>query len=194
VSATGYNYVLLAIVAVLAIATYLVTRRVGRAPSGRALRALRENEAASLSLGKHVTRQRTHVFILAAFIIGIVAPAYVWYIRSISPSLFTADITFTAWTALVIGGIGSFRGPALGAFVLILLTQATQFLQVAPEHAALLASMQPLIVGLGLIIVLRIRPQGLITERRDFERVSRSRPRPSGAAASRPAPEEVPAS
>jgi branched-chain amino acid transport system permease protein len=190
VSADAYNFVLFGIVVAGVVVTYLIMRRVGRAPVGRALRALRDNEGAALALGKDVARYRAQTFVLAGLLIGAVAPVYVWYIRSISPHLFTPDITFTAWTALVIGGIGSFRGPVLGALLLILMTQATQFLQVAPEHAALLASLQPVIIGLALILILRFRPEGLIAERRDFARAARPRgtsePEPG-----RPAPQEA---
>lgn len=173
VEAGSYAYVLLAIVIGLMLLTYVLMRRIGVSPTGRALRALRDNEVAALALGKDVARSRTQLFVLGSFLIGLAAPCYVWYIRSLQPSLFTPEITFTAWTALVIGGIGSFRGPILGAFVLIMLTQATQFLQVSPQQASLLASLQPLIVGVALILILRVRPDGLIAEHRDFSRLRR---------------------
>jgi branched-chain amino acid transport system permease protein len=168
-----YNYVLFAIVMLFVVATYVLMKRVGRAPAGRVLRGLRSNEAAARALGKNTALSRAQTYVLAGFVIGAVAPLYVWYIRSISPSLFVPNITFTAWTAMVIGGIGSFRGPILGAFLLIVATQAAQFLQVSPEHAAFLASLEPLLIGLALIVILRVRPEGLISERRDFARAER---------------------
>ncbi|SNR22878.1 branched-chain amino acid ABC transporter permease [Actinomadura mexicana] len=176
VDVSNYPYVLLGIALVAVAGTYAVTRRIGRSPAGRALRAVRDNEVAALALGKDVAAARRRLFVLAGFLIGITAPVYVWYLSSLQPGLFTAEITFTAWTALVIGGIGSLRGPLVGAFLLTVLTSATQFLQVSPEQAATLSSLQPLIIGVALILILRFRPQGLITERADLDRARRGSP------------------
>jgi branched-chain amino acid transport system permease protein len=165
-----YSYVLLGMVLGLVALCYAVMRRIGSLPAGRLLRAQRDNEVAALALGKNVASTRRRLYVLAGFMIGVTAPFYVWFIRSLQPGLFTPEITFTVWTALVIGGIGSFRGPALGAVLLILLTQATQFLQVSPEQAATLASVQPAVIGALLIVVLRFRPHGLIAEQTDLQR------------------------
>lgn len=169
-----YRYVLLGIVATVVLVLYLLLRRLGTAPYGRVLRAFRDNEPVALSLGKDVTRYRIQTFVLAGVLIGAVAPVYVWYIRSIVPDLFAADITFTAWTALVIGGLGSFSGPILGAIALIALTEGLQLLQVSAEHAILLSASRPFILGLALIIVLRYRPEGAVPERWAFRKASRS--------------------
>ncbi|MEA2330580.1 MAG: branched-chain amino acid transport system permease protein [Thermoleophilaceae bacterium] len=168
VSGRDYNFVLLGIVVVAVIAVYLVLRQTAKSPFGRALRALRDNEAAALALGKNVTRQRLKAFVLAGLIIGMIAPIYVWYIRSIFPHLYVSDITFVTWTALVVGGIGSLRGPLLGALILMSVTEATHFLQVDADKATLIASFHPIIIGVALIAILRFRPEGLLPARRDY--------------------------
>lgn len=168
VSGRAYNFVLLGIVLVAIVVVFLILRRVASSPLGRSLRALRDNEAAALALGKDVTRQRLKAFVLAGLIVGMIAPIYVWYIRSIFPHLYISDITFVTWTALVIGGIGSLRGPLLGALILISATEATHFLQVDAEKATLIASFHPIIIGVALIAILRFRPEGLLPARRDF--------------------------
>lgn len=174
VSGRDYNYLLFGIVVAVAAAVYLLTRRLGRAPYGRVLRASRDNEALALALGKRVTRYRIQTFVLAGVLVGAVAPLYVWYIRALVPQLFTADVTFTAWTALVVGGIASVAGPAVGAIVLIGVTEALQFIPVSTEHATLLAATRPMLLGLALILVLRYRPEGLMSERRAFREASRA--------------------
>jgi branched-chain amino acid transport system permease protein len=168
VSPTSYEYVLLGIVAVAVGLTYLLMRRLARSPYGRLLRGCRDNEALALALGKNATRQRVVVFVFAGFLLGLAAPLYVWHIRAIVPSMYGPDITFTAWTALVVGGIGSIRGGIVGALVLVGFTQALLFVPVSIEYQDLLSAMPPLLLGLALIVVLRLRPDGLMSERGAF--------------------------
>jgi branched-chain amino acid transport system permease protein len=176
--AGDYTYVLFLLVLLATVGVYLFTRRLGKAPLGYGLRAVRDNEALALTLGKQASRRRLQVFVLSATFVGLLGPLYVWYTRSLFPSMFTSDVTFTVWTALVIGGIGSIAGPAVGAVLLICAVEATQFLQVSPEHAGTISSARPVIIGVALILILRYRPQGLLTERRSFR---------TGALASEPA-------
>lgn len=166
---SSYRYLLLAMTFAVVLALYLLLRRLGRSPYGTMLRSLRDNEPLARALGKDVVRFRIQTFVLAGVLVGLVTPLYVWYLRRVVPDLFAADLTFTVWTALVIGGIGSFRGPAIGAIALIALMEAMQFLQVDAEKAVFLSTLRPLILGLLLILVLRLRPDGLFTERRAFE-------------------------
>ncbi len=168
VSARDYNFVLLAFVVVAAIIVWLIVDRLGRAPFGRLLRALRDNEAAAQSVGKNITRARLQTFVIAGLLIGAVSPIYVWYVRSLSPHHFHVTLAFTVWTALVIGGMGNRWAPIFGAVLLIGLTEAVQFLQISVEHAVLLASARPIIIGLALILILRFRPQGLLPEGGSF--------------------------
>ncbi|MDG2406454.1 MAG: branched-chain amino acid ABC transporter permease [Paracoccaceae bacterium] len=168
VSTRNYNILLLGIVLVVCGLVWWLVRQIGWSPYGRLLRAARDNEAAALSTGKNIAHARLQAFVIAGLLIGAVAPLYVWYIRSISPHLFHATLTFTVWTALVIGGIGSLRGPVLGAFLLIILTEATQFLQFSAEYARMLSASRPILVGLGLILIMRLRPEGLLPEARSF--------------------------
>ncbi len=163
-----YNYVLLGIVAFAALVVYLITRRIGTSAYGRTLRAARDNEALALALGKRVNRMRIKTFVVAGVLIGAIAPLYLFYIRAITPQLFAPGITFTIWTALVIGGIGSIRGGLVGAVVLIVFTEAVGLIEVDPQYINILVSIEPFLVGLLLVLVLRFRPDGLISERNAF--------------------------
>ncbi len=168
VEGRNYNYVLLGIVAFTALVVYLITRRVGRSAYGRALRAARDNEALALALGKPVNRMRIKTFVLVGVLIGAIAPVYLFYIRAISPQLFAPGITFTIWTALVIGGMGSIRGGVIGAVMLIGFTEAVGLIEVDPAHINILVAIEPFLVGLLLVAVLRFRPEGLFAERNTF--------------------------
>ena len=105
-------------------------------------RAFRDNDAVALSLGKHTNRHRLYTFVLAGIIYGAAAPMYLWYLRTATPSVFTAEVTFVTWTALVIGGIASKSGPIIGAVILLLVTESVSLtsvpLAVAPLAVAVL--------------------------------------------------------
>ena len=126
VSGTDYNYLLLGIVTVIVLLIFLLTRAISNSAYGRALRSMRDNEPVVLSVGIGVTRLRLQTFVMAGIIFGAIAPVYLWWTRSLVPQLFIPAFTFTAWTALVIGGMGSRLGPLIGAIFLISFTEAVQ--------------------------------------------------------------------
>jgi len=169
VTTRSYNFVLLGIATFALIIIWLFIRRIGRSPFGRVLRAIRDNEPAAKSIGKLIFVTRLKVFVISGVLIGAISPIYVWYIRSLSPHMFHVTLAFTVWTALVIGGIGNFWGPILGAIILIGLTEALQFLQYSAEYAVILAAARPVIIGVGLIVVMRFRPQGILPEKNSFK-------------------------
>lgn len=176
ITGRAYDIFMLILVAAVVGLMYLLMRRIANGPYGRKVRGLRDNEALALSLGKNVTITRIKVFVLVGFLMGIIAPLYVWHIRAIVPNMYTPDITFTAWTALVVGGIGSIAGPILGALLLVGFTQSLLFIPVSAEHANLLSAVPPLLLGIALILVMRLRPDGLIPERRSFSPEYKGRP------------------
>lgn len=161
---TGYRWFLLALTWAIVALVYLVMRRLAQAPFGRLLRGFRDNDAVALSLGKHTNRHRILTFVLAGSLYGATVPLYLWFLRSITPSLFAAEVTFVAWTALVIGGIASRSGPIVGSVILLLITEAAALVQGSGEAAVVLASVRYVVLGLVLILVMRLRPEGLLTE------------------------------
>lgn len=167
-SASGYRWLLLALVWLVVAVVYLLMRRLGHSPYGRLLRAFRDNDPVARSLGKHTNRHRIQTFVLAGLMYGAVAPLYVWFIRTVTPSLFTSEVTFVTWTALVIGGIASLRGPVIGALILLIVTEAASLVQGLGEMAVVLASVRFIVLGIVLILVMRFRPQGLVNERDAF--------------------------
>src|SRR3954452_19028207 len=89
---------------------YIFAQRLADSPMGRYMRAIRENELVTQSIGKKIFSTKLKVFVLSSSMVGIVGCFYVWYMSIIAPNMFTSTITFTVWTALVLGGIGNNRG------------------------------------------------------------------------------------
>lgn len=168
VPASDYRWLLLGLAVAVALAIYLLMNRLAKTPYVRLLRASRDNEAVASSLGKRVVRYRLLTYVFAGALIGIITPLYLWHVRSVVPSLFVSELTFTVWTALVIGGIASRRGPLIGATLLIVCTELLTFLQGSAEYAQILAATRPVILGLLLILILRFRPEGITSERSSF--------------------------
>jgi branched-chain amino acid transport system permease protein len=173
VPAADYRLLLLGMAIAVAAAIYLLMNRLAKTPFVRLLRASRDNEAVARSLGKNVVRYRIITYVFAGGLIGVITPLYLWHVRSVVPSLFVSELTFVVWTALVIGGIASRKGPLIGAVLLIVCTELLTFLQGSAEYAQMLAATRPMILGLLLILVLRFRNEGLVSERSSFRLTER---------------------
>ncbi|MEX1125412.1 MAG: branched-chain amino acid ABC transporter permease [Acidimicrobiia bacterium] len=169
---TANRIVLLVIVWLGVALVYLLMRRIAHSPYGRLLRGFRDNDPVARSLGKATNHHRLQTYVFAAALYGLTAPMYLWYLRSVTPHLFAPDITFVTWTALVIGGIASKRGPVIGAVVLLVLTESVSLAQGSANLAVILASMRFVVLGLLLILVMRFRPNGLANERSAFASAS----------------------
>jgi branched-chain amino acid transport system permease protein len=151
------------VVALLAVAYWMV-RRLGRSPFGRTLEAIRENEEAAQSLGKHVASFKIRSFVIGAAIAGAAGSAYAHYINFVVPEQFLPLVTFYVWMAVILGGSGSNKGVILGTFILLIFLEGTRFVKdfIPFLSDVKLAAARFMIVGLGMILLLLYRPQGLM--------------------------------
>ncbi len=160
-----YKFFLAFLVIVIVVVFYLIAQKVGKSPFGRTLRAMRDNEPAALSTGKNVYTFKMRTFLIGAAMIGMAGAMYTWYMTITVPALFGMEVTFAAWIALVIGGLGNNKGAIIGTIVLLGAQQALKFIQLTPDMAPMISSIQMIIEGLVLIIILRFWPSGLIPEK-----------------------------
>ncbi len=155
------SYLLLVIVFV-AVSTFVINRIVD-SPFGRILKSIREDEIASLSIGKNVNKYKLIVFVVGAFFAGIAGSLYAHYIAFIDPSSFTVMESIVVLLMVVFGGMGSIKGSFVGALILVIFPEMLRFLGMPSSVAAPLRQM---IYGLLLIILMIKRPQGVIGEYR----------------------------
>jgi len=96
---------------------YVVLRRLGNSPFGRVLKAIREDEEATKSLGKNTNLFKIKAFMLGCALMGL--GGILWYMQAgtITPNTFRPRLTFYIWIALIIGGAGSNTGSVLGGAV-----------------------------------------------------------------------------
>jgi len=165
VASANYGYLLLAIFLVGLTVVALLVHRLTASAFGRTLKALRENEPLAMTAGIDPRRYSMTVFVIAGLFSGIAGAFYIWYATLIVPTLFTSDITFFIWTAVIIGGLGSMRGALLGGFIFILLHDLLRFVQVSADAAVALTSLRTAFIGVVLVLILRFRPNGLFPEK-----------------------------
>lgn len=152
-----WSYLIL--VTVFVLLTYFVIWRVVNSPFGRILRGIREDEIATLAMGKNVDRHKILVFVIGAFFAGIAGSLYAHYITFIDPSSFTVMESITILLMVVFGGMGSLSGAFVGAAILVIFPELLRFLGMPSSVAAPLRQM---IYGLLLILLMLKRPQGIL--------------------------------
>ena len=94
-----------------------LTARLARTPWGRVLRAIREDEDATASLGKNVFSYRLQALALGAALAGLAGLFYAWQFSFFSPDDFQPLITFFGWMILILGGVGRVWAVPVGAVV-----------------------------------------------------------------------------
>jgi branched-chain amino acid transport system permease protein len=154
-------WVMIAAIVMLAIVYGLVSRLTS-APFGAALRATRDDPLAAAAIAKSVAGFRMRSFLVGCGLAGFAGVAYASYTTLAVPELFTANVTFTAFIALMIGGLGSNLGAVVGAAIFFGLEELLNLLPLEGDSAQLVASAQIIPFGLALILVLRFAPQGIV--------------------------------
>jgi branched-chain amino acid transport system permease protein len=159
----------------LALLTNWVSIRLRRLPLGRAWEALREDEVACRSLGINVRNTKLTAFGIGALFGGFAGAFFATRQAFISPESFTFMESATVLAIVVLGGLGSQLGVALAAIVMIggleALRDFLSFLgdQMNSPAFSGIASELPLyrvlIFGLALVVVMVLRPRGLVSGR-----------------------------
>jgi branched-chain amino acid transport system permease protein len=100
---------------------FAVVWRAVNSPFGQVLKALRENEPRAISLGYDVDRFKLLAFVLSAAIAGLAGSAKTLVFVSATLSDATWQMSGLVILMTLIGGMGTFLGPVLGAFIVVLL-------------------------------------------------------------------------
>jgi len=127
-------------------------------PWGRLLKAMRDDELATRGLGKNVRLVRVQVFAIACGLAAVAGVLYASYVSYIDPSSAALDESILMLSFVLVGGVGNFRGPLVGAFVLLAIPEALRFLNMPDTMAA---EVRLAAYGLLLVLMMHYRPQGI---------------------------------
>ena len=160
----------------------IVTQKALYSPWGRKMRAIRDNEEAASAMGKNIVKEHLLIFILGSAIVGLAGAMMVTNDGLFTPGSYRPmRYTFVIWVMVIVGGTGNNFGAILGGFVVwflwveaapIALFLINLFTAHLPETNAIkvhLIESAPyfrfLVIGIGLLVIMRYRPQGIIPEK-----------------------------
>jgi branched-chain amino acid transport system permease protein len=129
-----------------------------KSPWGRVLQAMRDDELAAKGLGKNVRLLKLQAFAIACALLAVGGALHASYVSFIDPSVASLDQSVLMLCMVVIGGIGNFRGPLVGAFILLAIPEALRFLNIP---IVLATELRLMAYGLLLVLMMHFRPQGL---------------------------------
>jgi branched-chain amino acid transport system permease protein len=166
--ALGSLFPLAAALAVTAIVivVWLLMRRIELSPFGRALKAIREDPELAGFAGKNVLSLKVTAFAVSAGIAGLAGAIYGHFTSYIAPDIFQPLITVYIFLAVTAGGVGRPAGAVIGAYLVIAFLEGTRFLAegISGLTPLQVAATREMLIGLALILVLHLKPQGLLPE------------------------------
>jgi branched-chain amino acid transport system permease protein len=119
---------------------------------GRAFRAIRENEMRAAVVGVNLRTYKVMAFAIGAAYAGIGGALFAPLLGYIDPGAFTLDRSIQFLMMVVMGGLGRFEGPFIGAAVVTILPEALR----ASEGLYLI------IYALAVILMMLFMPKGLV--------------------------------
>lgn len=142
----------LVLLVILIVIVCLLIRKMTRSWFGLALSSIRNDEGAAMSLGINVNRYKILAFFLGTAIAGLTGAIYVHRMTFIFSSSFAFTVSISILSMVVVGGIGTIRGPLLGALIL----------GAAPELLRFADNYRMILYGGILVLMMRFQPQGLL--------------------------------
>ena len=160
----------------------IVTQKALYSPWGRKMRAIRDNEEAASAMGKNIVKEHLLIFVLGSAVVGLAGAMMVTNDGLFTPGSYRPmRYTFVIWVMVIVGGTGNNFGAILGGFVvwflwveaapiaLFLINLLTSHM---PETHALRVHLiesasyfRFLVIGIGLLMIMRYRPKGIIPEK-----------------------------
>lgn len=153
---------------VIALAAYLFARNLLRSRPGRALQTLRDSEVAASVMGVNVQRYKGRVFLVSSMYAGLSGVLYALSIGSIAPESFGLEVSIQYLAMIVLGGLGSVGGAALGALFISAMPLVFQkyadvlpFVGAAGQGGLAAGEAARFLYGLAIVVVILFEPAGL---------------------------------
>ena len=169
-----WYYLVLAIVAL----SVVVTARLRTSRIGRAWMAIREDEVAAASMGINPVTTKLFAFSMGASFSGFAGSIFASYLQVIAPEQFRFDVSIFVLSMIILGGMGNIWGVIIGGALLGLADRMLpdivggvarnlgQQLDVKSLKEVDVSQFRSLAFGLVLVIMMRVRPEGLFPSAR----------------------------
>jgi branched-chain amino acid transport system permease protein len=174
------------IMVILVIISVILVRNLHRSRLGRAWMAVREDEVAAAAMGVNTVAIKLLAFSIGAAFSGLAGTYYAAKLSLVSPENFGFSVSITILVMVVLGGMGNIPGVILGS--LLIYGVIFIFLPQLPEYAVnfvssiglsglsqssgdypgiaeFISRLKFLIFGFILVLVMLVRPQGLLPSR-----------------------------
>ncbi len=148
---------------VLTVVVFVLLIWIGESPFGRVLRGIREDQLATQALGKNVLVRKVVVFGLTSAIAALGGGLFGLYNGTVSPPLYSFSTSILLVAIVVLGGRGNLVG-SIVASIVVVGSQGVfeKAISLDPQSAALV---RLICFGLLLVVVMLVRPAGLLPER-----------------------------
>lgn len=167
------------IIAILMLTLFFINRLRG-SRQGRAWTALREDELAADAMGINIVRTKLLAFSMGATFSGFAGAFYGAYIGAIFPSSFDFSVSIIVLCMVILGGLGNMAGVIVGGLLIMgadrlflpeasnLIRDIAQTKTGSSDIAAYqdLTQLRLLLFGLVLVIMMVVRPEGLLPNAR----------------------------
>jgi branched-chain amino acid transport system permease protein len=161
----------------IAVLLTLLIRRLINSPWGRVLKAIREDEDATTSLGKNVFAYKLQALMIGGAIGGIAGMLLAIEQQNVTPDAYLPQVTFILYVIVILGGAGTILGPIVGAAVFQFLFFTVDALMVNAQAnigwvgdlltPAAAGQVKLVLVGVGMMVLMIFRPQGILGSREE---------------------------
>ena len=148
------NYFWLVLTMILLV-IWMIRRLSVRRP-GRAWEAIRQDEDVAMLMGVATLKYKIWSFSIGAAVGGAAGVIYAAKVIVIAPQMFTFNISVLILSCIVFGGMGNMWGVIFGGVILAYL----------PERIRFITDARQLVFGLVLVIIMNIRPDGLLPRKK----------------------------
>jgi len=129
-----------------------LARVILRSPLGKAMRAVKENEDRAIACGFNTQRIKLVSFVISGIYGGLAGFLYCIHLRHVPVDLFHWGMNGEVIFVCIVGGVGTFFGPIVGAIAFLLIHDYLQVIFTRWE----------LVVGLILILFILFFNQGIV--------------------------------
>lgn len=142
--------------------TFMFIRRVVSSPTGAVFKAIRENEDRAQAIGYNTLTYKLIAIVIAGMLAALAGMMHVLLNKKFGPEILSVSYTVNPLLMVIIGGMGTFTGPVLGAAGLHLLDTLFRTAKIPTGGAPIeLAAYWDLLLGVVFIGVVLAFPQGI---------------------------------